>query len=467
MRKRVYTILGLIALAISESGCWDVSYAGRTSTWCLDEDEDGFGDPNVCTEVSEIEQPPPKMVANADDCDDSNQHTYPGAGEHEISGESLCQKDNDGDGFGDSAPPDGVAPGSDCDDASATTKPGIEENPFACYRDNDHDGQGDANPPSGVSPGTDCDDNDPNTFTGAAPNDDRDACMTDADGDDWGHINPDNPHSTPGTDCDDNSANTYVGAAENEDPTACMRDEDGDGWGSTKPWFGVEVGSDCHDSNTSLNPDTMKLVSLTTTGVQKIDIESGELTQISNTPTPTVQAAALDPVQRTFFVVESGYLVSLDYCGDTNRIIAFVGNLCGLTRTHDGKLYGVDSQTNNLVELNIDTGEVVSMKPILNELEITGCDMTYDCVHDALLVSVVNSEKVYRLEPDTGHTTVVADVTAGVYGQSIAYDPRDKNVHSSRFKSSITIEIDGSNVYRHNPDLAQDLTNLEYGPLCD
>jgi hypothetical protein len=80
--------------------------------------------------------------------------------------------------------------------------------------DADGDGYGDPtqcaqadpnDPPPGTVPaanGFDCDDDDDDTFPGAAPNDDPQACMTDADGDGYGDASP-NPGVTPGTDCND------------------------------------------------------------------------------------------------------------------------------------------------------------------------------------------------------------------------------------------------------------------------
>jgi hypothetical protein len=57
----------------------------------------------------------------------------------------------------------------------------------------------------------------PNTFPGAAPLDSADACMTDADGDDYGDDTPDSPDAEPGTDCDDSEPGTFPNSAESEE----------------------------------------------------------------------------------------------------------------------------------------------------------------------------------------------------------------------------------------------------------
>ncbi|MEM6296230.1 MAG: hypothetical protein AAGA54_33470 [Myxococcota bacterium] len=139
--------------------------------WCLDQDNDGFGDPDECTNVPDGEDPPDGTVPNPDDCAPDNPNAYPGAAENEPPpGDEACMEDEDGDGWGDADPPDGVDPGTDCDDSNAQTFPGASENeepPLneACTKDEDEDGYGDNDPPdggNGITPGTDCDDSTPN-----------------------------------------------------------------------------------------------------------------------------------------------------------------------------------------------------------------------------------------------------------------------------------------------------------------
>lgn len=80
--------------------------------------------------------------------------------------------------------------------------------------DDDGDGFGDPMKCSpDMMPGTvpnddDCDDTDPDTFPGSAPNDSADACMTDADGDDWGDDDP-KPGVDKGTDCADDDLGVH------------------------------------------------------------------------------------------------------------------------------------------------------------------------------------------------------------------------------------------------------------------
>ena len=55
-------------------------------------------------------------------------------------------------------------------------------------------------------------------------------------------------------DCDDNDPNTYPGAALEDSETDCMTDADGDGYGDANPSDNVVPGTDCDDSDATVNP---------------------------------------------------------------------------------------------------------------------------------------------------------------------------------------------------------------------
>lgn len=86
--------------------------------------------------------------------------------------------------------------------------------------------------PGTVPNGDDCDDSDPDTFPGAAPNDSPDACMTDADGDDWGDDDP-GQGIDPGTDCADNDLGVHDNCPCAQGEGMCVGDDlhvcDGEG----------------------------------------------------------------------------------------------------------------------------------------------------------------------------------------------------------------------------------------------
>lgn len=178
-----------------------------SQTWCVDGDDDGFGNADDCQDVPGDQPAPEGFVLDNTDCVDDDADTFPGAAD--LDDAAACMRDADDDGFGDSFPPAGATAGTDCDDNDAQVP---EAN--ACLTwcaDEDQDQYGDpatcvidVEPPAGyVGNAADCDDTSAHAFPGAAPLDDDMACMLDADGDEYGDSAPANAAITAGSDCDD------------------------------------------------------------------------------------------------------------------------------------------------------------------------------------------------------------------------------------------------------------------------
>ncbi len=244
-----------------------------TTTYYLDSDGDGYGDPN--STVAAASQPT-GYVDNNTDCNDSDASVHPGATEvcedgidQDCDGsDSSCTtyyKDADGDGYGDanssttatSQPTGYVTNSTDCNDSDATIYPGATEicedgkdqncdgSDSVCgvyYKDADGDGYGDVNnsiesdtqPTGYVNNSTDCDDTNANIHPnvseicgdGIDQNCDGsdDTCneyYRDADADTYGNPNilkkqknPPPGYVTDNTDCDDTSASINPGATE-------------------------------------------------------------------------------------------------------------------------------------------------------------------------------------------------------------------------------------------------------------
>ncbi len=281
-----------------------------TTPYCIDADDDGFGDPLRCVDVPDGESPPRGHVADDTDCDDGSARTFVGAAVEDDLG--ACTKDVDEDGFGDATPPDGVDAGSDCFDDDAAVFPGAAASqPELCTRDADADGYGDADPPEGIDPGSDCLDDNPFAYPGAAETDDPTACMEDADEDGYGNAMPP-PGAIAGTDCDDTDVTVpsasacllwcfdgdldqygdpedcvldpvapagyvgndadcddssdvvFPGSAPLDDPLACMKDSDNDGYGDDAPSAGITAGSDCDDIEVLVHDACFDCPALTT-----------------------------------------------------------------------------------------------------------------------------------------------------------------------------------------------------------
>ena len=249
------------------------------SPWYMDGDGDGYGD--ASTEVWECVGPT-GYVADGTDCDDGVGTTYPGAPE-------VC---------------DGVD--QDCDgiiDDGATDA-------LTWWADDDDDGYGDVfdavdaceQPTGYVDDDTDCDDGDPAVYPGAVElcdgvdqdcdgviDNDAEAAFTwyaDVDGDGYGDVfdsvedcAPPKGYVADWTDCDDTEPMVFPGALEQcngvDDDCDGFVDEvtvfvdwypdvDGDGHGDVDgkpindcaaPKGYVEGGTDCDDSDPTINPD--------------------------------------------------------------------------------------------------------------------------------------------------------------------------------------------------------------------
>ena len=238
------------------------------SVWYRDLDGDGFGDPGDSVVSCEA---PSGYIANAEDCDDDDAFTHPGAARYESA--TDCMTDADGDGYGASVVVAGATAGTDCNDADDTISPTASE---VCdlvdnncngatdegvtstwYADADSDGYGDlgasteaCTQPSGhVTNATDCDDSAASVNPGAtevcdAANVDEDCSGTaddvdsgvdsstfttfyaDADSDSYGdptatvdQCDAPSGYTTDNTDCDDSSASVNPGATEVCDPS--------------------------------------------------------------------------------------------------------------------------------------------------------------------------------------------------------------------------------------------------------
>ncbi len=242
--------------------------ATDAETWHPDADGDGYGD--SATSTISCEQPTGYVAedkatgANAD-CDDSDDHVYPGADETWYDGvDSDCSGgsdyDQDGDGYDHEA-----FDGDDCDDDNADIHPGQSEVWYDgidgdCDGADDYDQDGDGST-SAEHGGDDCDDLDDaihpdadETWYDGVDGDCDEASDYDQDGDGY------ESDAYGGTDCDDVDEFVYPGAEEawydNVDSDcdgANDYDQDGDGFDSDE--YG---GSDCDDTEPAVHPHALE-----------------------------------------------------------------------------------------------------------------------------------------------------------------------------------------------------------------
>ena len=247
------------------------------STWHIDGDADGYGDPDLPISACEA---PEGYVEDGTDCDDGDPESYPDAPERCDGADNDCDgevdedlnetwyADADADGFGnpervlDSCDPgEGwVADNTDCDDGNSSVHPGAEE---TC---NDGD--------------DDCD--------GAVDEDLESTWYADSDGDGFGDPATSNFDCEPGAgwveddaDCDDANSSIHPDASEVCDTidndcdgliddaddsvtgtSTWYADADGDGYGDDaatadaceQPSGYANYGGDCDDGDAAYNP---------------------------------------------------------------------------------------------------------------------------------------------------------------------------------------------------------------------
>ena len=247
------------------------------STWHIDGDADGYGDPDLPISACEA---PEGYVEDGTDCDDGDPESYPDAPERCDGADNDCDgevdedlnetwyADADADGFGnpervlDSCDPgEGwVADATDCDDSNSSVYPGAEE---TCNdADDDCDGEADEGLESTWYADSDGDEfGDPATSTfdcepGAGWVADNQDC-DDANSD----IHPDASEvcDTIDNDCDgltDDADDSVTGT------TTWYADADADGYGDDavtstaceQPSGYAAYGGDCDDGDADYNP---------------------------------------------------------------------------------------------------------------------------------------------------------------------------------------------------------------------
>ncbi len=151
-------------------GFVDEEDAVDASSWYLDVDGDGYGDPSAA--ITACDQP--ANAADDDlpaDCDDSDAAVHPGASETWYDGiDGDCAGDDDFDQDADGYQHESYG-GGDCNDTDATVYPGAADTFYDgvdsdCDGDSDFDADGDGYD-SALSGGSDCDDTDAAVYPGA------------------------------------------------------------------------------------------------------------------------------------------------------------------------------------------------------------------------------------------------------------------------------------------------------------
>ena len=443
---------------------------GVLGSWYADTDGDGFGDPDGAVEACAEGD---GLVANADDCDDTNPGVYPTALEVCDGIDNNCDgltddgeiytwyADTDGDGFGDpdvfeetcEDRPGFVLEAGDCDDTLTDVNPAAEEvcnelddncdgevdedTTSTYYRDEDGDGYGQlaettdaCEVPSGyaAAPG-DCDDDLP-------------------------AVNPGATELCNGVD-DDCDGLVDSGAA---DAATWYADTDGDGYGDPgaatvecdAPSDGVSDNTDCDDTTAAVNPaadEICNTIDDDCDGAIDDADPSVDLSTATSWYTDSDSDGHGDPsaaVQSC--TAPSGTVATADDCDDSSPTVSpSATEICnsidddcdGLTDDADSSLDGSTASTFYDDDDSDGYGDAAAASLACSAPTGTVADST-DCDDAAAAVNPGASEVCNAIDDDCDGLTDDADSSLDTSTATLHYDDSDGDGFGTASRSTLS-----------------------------
>ena len=168
----------------------------------------------------------------------------------------------------------------------------------------------------------------------------------------------------------------------------------------------------------------------TTEVLEMVDTTTAEVTPIGNTgvgPGEVIQGLAWDPVTSTLYATitwidgSGTTLASIDrYTGAVTRLMPVTGiegaMLVGLAIDSSGRMYGIEQNSNSLIEIDKASGAATVIGPLGDEsiLTLTG-SLAFDRTTDVLYLSGVTADVfggLYTVDRSSGHASLI-----GVLGE--------------------------------------------------
>jgi len=266
---------------------------------------------------------------------------------------------------------------------------------------------------------------------------------------------------------------TCVGDAPSDSGQDADGDTDADADADADADTGVDTPWDCSDMYTdsqllTVNSGRTYSIDLTTAHVEEIADYSAHPDRPSD---PNSAAFAPEGIA---WVSDSGEnrLLMLDVCeadiipiGPTG-----FGHLCGISYGSDGMLYGMDSNTNSLVQLDQATGAGTIIGALGRNID--NCGLTLDCLSGTLYGLDGKTGQLFTIDPITGTAGTPVNLNlSNMPSVGLEFDPMDGSL----------LMTNGPTLYRVNPatgalttigpfDLGSGFNDLAFhlGPLpCD